>query len=451
MTNRLLVNPGTPQAWEIPLKAGTNRIGRGEQNDFQVNHPSVSGSHCEITVSSAGVLLKDLGSTNGTFVNRAPVREVLLQSGQALQLGAVNMVFEASGAPPAPDVPASIPIPPPVRVVPVGLRISKAPAESPPAAAVEPPLPPTLVATPAPHAALMAVGAAFCKFHPKTPARFHCEHCQKFYCDMCVTTRSVGDVPGKFCRACGQAVTPVQVTRARAAGGKGFYARLPGAFLYPFRGAGLLILICATLAFSALDLIGGIWVIVFYGFLFLFMQNIIHTTASDENEPLGFPDVGGLIGAALQLGATILSSFGPAIGLAVARFYEIEIPGAAILAAFIFGCFYFPMAFLAVAMKDSVLASNPLVVIPAIAKIPLEYLTTCVLLIGVFGIRQLGDLLSAVASGVSLSTKDMSVFFLALGVSAVWAFASIYLLTVSMRILGLLYITKKEKFGWFSH
>ena len=94
MTHRLLINPGTPQAWEIQLKPGVNRLGRGEQNDFQITNASVSGSHCEIMVSSAGVILKDLGSTNATFVNRAPIHEAILQTGQHVQLGVVDMVFE---------------------------------------------------------------------------------------------------------------------------------------------------------------------------------------------------------------------------------------------------------------------------------------------------------------------------------------------------------------------
>ncbi len=449
MTNRLLVNPGTPQAWEIQLKPGQNRLGRADQNDFQVNHPSVSGLHCEIVVSSAGVLLKDLGSTNGTYVNRAPVHEALLQNGQHLHLGGVEMLFEATApaAAPAPmtasgaaPVAARINLP---RPAPSALRISKAPAEEAAPAAVEsPPLAPPVVP--------LAVGQAFCKFHQKTPARFLCNRCQKYFCDLCVTTRNVGGVMGKYCRACGTECTPVQVNVTRGAGEKGFYARLPGAFLYPFRGFGVLILICATFAFSALSFVGGLWVFVFYGFLFLFMQNIIHTTASDENEPLGFPDVGGLLGAAFQLGATVLTSFGPAIGLMIAKFFEVDIPGAAIMAAMIFGCFYFPMAFLAVAMKDSVLSANPLVVVPAILKIPLEYVVTCILLMGVFGVRKLGDAVSSVAGGVTFHTRDMSVLFLSLGMQAAWAFADIYLLTVSMRILGLLYITKKHKLGWFS-
>ena len=290
MTNRLLVNPGTPQAWEIQLKPGLNRLGRADQNDFQVNHPSVSGSHCEIIVSSAGVLLKDLGSTNGTYVNRAPVHEALLQTGQHLHLGGVEMLFEAIGSPAAPAR-ATTPVAAPAAAhihlpqpAPGGLRISKTPAEAPAPAEIEsPPEAPPL----APLVAPIAVGQAFCKFHQKTPARFLCNHCQKYFCDLCVTTRNVGGVAGKYCRACGAECVPVQLNVRRGAGGKGFYARLPGAFIYPFRGVGVLILICATIAFSALNFIGGIWIIVFYGFLFLFMQNIIHTTASDENEPLG--------------------------------------------------------------------------------------------------------------------------------------------------------------------
>jgi hypothetical protein len=45
----------------------------------------------------------------------------------------------------------------------------------------------------------------------------------------------------------------------------------------------------------------------------------------------------------------------------------------------------------------------------------------------------------------------MSMLFLTFGVRAVWSLISVYLLTVSMRILGLLYVTNKQKFGWFDH
>ena len=72
---RLVINPGSPAAWEIQLKPGANFIGRGFANDFKIPDGSVSGSHCQIMVSDSSVAIKDLGSTNGTFVNRRPVKE----------------------------------------------------------------------------------------------------------------------------------------------------------------------------------------------------------------------------------------------------------------------------------------------------------------------------------------------------------------------------------------
>lgn len=149
MSHRLLVNPGTPQAWEIKLQPGVNRIGRGEQNNFTINHPSVSTHHCEITVTDHAVVLKDLGSTNGTFVERAPITELALKPGQHVQFGAVDMMFE-SGTTPAP---APIPVvravsspPPPPPQVPApaggGLRINRAE----PQAATHPAPPPAPVA-----------------------------------------------------------------------------------------------------------------------------------------------------------------------------------------------------------------------------------------------------------------------------------------------------------------
>src|SRR6185436_10783957 len=127
MTHRLLVNPGTPQAWEIPLKSGVNRIGRGEHNDFQVPHTTVSGTHCEIMVSSAGAILKDLGSTNGTFVNRVLVLEAILQSGQHVQLGSVDMVFESAPISAVATAIGDPPPPPPLVTARVtGLRLTGA-------------------------------------------------------------------------------------------------------------------------------------------------------------------------------------------------------------------------------------------------------------------------------------------------------------------------------------
>jgi hypothetical protein len=90
-----LVNPGTPQAWEITLRPGVNRIGCSAESDFTINHPSISPKHCDLLVSDTGVMLKDLGSKGGTFVDGAPVREIWLQTGQHIQLGAIDAIFES--------------------------------------------------------------------------------------------------------------------------------------------------------------------------------------------------------------------------------------------------------------------------------------------------------------------------------------------------------------------
>jgi pSer/pThr/pTyr-binding forkhead associated (FHA) protein len=96
---RLVVNPSSPASWEIQLNPGKNLIGRGLTNDFQIADPSVSGSHCRITVNGQAATIKDLGSTNGTYVNHAKVREMALQHGQTVHLGSIEMVYYS-------DVPA---------------------------------------------------------------------------------------------------------------------------------------------------------------------------------------------------------------------------------------------------------------------------------------------------------------------------------------------------------
>jgi uncharacterized membrane protein len=102
-------------------------------------------------------------------------------------------------------------------------------------------------------------------------------------------------------------------------------------------------------------------------------------------------------------------------------------------------------------MKDNIMAANPMVVFPAILKAPLEYLVTTILLSGVFLVRLAGDMVASGAADVGLSTRDMSTLFITFGIRAFWSFSSVYLLTITMRILGLLYVTKKHKFGWFAH
>jgi hypothetical protein len=204
-----------------------------------------------------------------------------------------------------------------------------------------------------------------------------------------------------------------------------------------------------------MEFISGGWLsilakIVAAGYLFSYMQNIIHATANEEEEMPELPGFDDVFGGAFRLGATVLISFTMPITFGLLKvFTEFDIPTSAIVATMVLGCLYFPMAFLAVAMKDSALAANPLVVIPAIFKVPAGYLVTAVFVVGVYGLKKAGDVVTFFAKAEGYVTRDMSTLFLTFGIRAFWQFASVYLLTVSMRILGLLYVTNKRKFGWF--
>lgn len=73
-------------------------IGRVEDNTWPIAEASVSSHHCEILKKGDEVVVRDLNSTNGTFVNGEPVTEGVIKPGQILRLGQLEIRLE-SGAP----------------------------------------------------------------------------------------------------------------------------------------------------------------------------------------------------------------------------------------------------------------------------------------------------------------------------------------------------------------
>ena len=76
------------------LKAEKTTVGRIEDNTFQIPDPSVSSHHCEVILKGTEVLVRDLNSTNGTFINGQPVTEAVLKPSQILRLGQVEVRLE---------------------------------------------------------------------------------------------------------------------------------------------------------------------------------------------------------------------------------------------------------------------------------------------------------------------------------------------------------------------
>jgi pSer/pThr/pTyr-binding forkhead associated (FHA) protein len=76
------------------LKGQKTTIGRVEDNQFQIPEPSVSSHHCEVLLRGNDVVVKDLDSTNGTFINGERVTETVIKPGQILRLGQIEMRLE---------------------------------------------------------------------------------------------------------------------------------------------------------------------------------------------------------------------------------------------------------------------------------------------------------------------------------------------------------------------
>ena len=113
----ILTQGMTGRAHELNVDRTT--IGRVEDNTFQITDPSVSSHHCEVLLRGTEVLIRDLNSTNGSFINDARITETVLKPGQTLRLGQVELKLEAEGvasapapaAPAAPATPAPAPAP----------------------------------------------------------------------------------------------------------------------------------------------------------------------------------------------------------------------------------------------------------------------------------------------------------------------------------------------------
>jgi Protein of unknown function (DUF3662)/FHA domain len=75
------------------LQTPVTLLGRGTDCDLRLVDPGVSRHHAELRVENDQVVLVDLSSTNGTFVNGQPVRRVVLTDGTQVTLGRTTLVF----------------------------------------------------------------------------------------------------------------------------------------------------------------------------------------------------------------------------------------------------------------------------------------------------------------------------------------------------------------------
>lgn len=85
----LVVADGVHQGKVIPIKVAQFIIGRDPKCHLRPSSPSISKQHCVFFVTGDKVVLRDLGSTNGTFVNEQPLQggQIELHNGDQLKIG----------------------------------------------------------------------------------------------------------------------------------------------------------------------------------------------------------------------------------------------------------------------------------------------------------------------------------------------------------------------------
>jgi hypothetical protein len=351
--NRLVVNPGTESAWEIPLRAGTVSLGRDAGNDFMIDHPSVAGTHCQLLVMDSGVVIKSLDTTGGVLVDGRPVEETLLLPGQTVRLGEIEL-------------------------------------------------------------------------------------------------RLVADTPTP------QSLTPAPRTSAASAEEKSFFARIPEAFSYPLQGNGPVLLICGAVFFGVVGfaqrVIGflgpygfvvglglGVYAV---GFLFSYAKSIITTTANNDAHPPDWPDCTewqqDIVEPFCQLVALVALNFGAAIILGWWRPGGETFAHAARITAFALGALFLPMGMMALALLDSIAALNPIALVVSIFRIPLAYLAAAAIFEALLAAFWFAD--GIVGQFIPLPILP----------GLISGFMNLYLTVAAMRILGLLYLTKKDELGWFN-
>lgn len=93
---RLSINPAKGKKYEVPLGVTPLVIGSDPDCDVIVDDPRVSRKHCEVRRDGRAVVIRDLGSKNGTFLDKVAIREAYLEPKVAVTIGGARLSLEAS-------------------------------------------------------------------------------------------------------------------------------------------------------------------------------------------------------------------------------------------------------------------------------------------------------------------------------------------------------------------
>ena len=96
---RLVGISGTYRGKELVLDRSPIRLGRSEENDVEIDHPSISRKHCRLHHEAGTWKVMDATSRNGVRVNGEPYAAIGLRQGDVLEIGHLRFAFTEQGKP----------------------------------------------------------------------------------------------------------------------------------------------------------------------------------------------------------------------------------------------------------------------------------------------------------------------------------------------------------------
>lgn len=92
----LIVQHGPTAGARFLLDSPTTTVGRHPKADIFLDDVTVSRKHAEFIASPQGHIVRDVGSLNGTYVNRSRIEEALLVVGDEVQIGKFRLTYHPS-------------------------------------------------------------------------------------------------------------------------------------------------------------------------------------------------------------------------------------------------------------------------------------------------------------------------------------------------------------------
>lgn len=183
---KLVLKTGANAGLILEIGEGSHCLGSGSDLALRVEDPSIGERHCELTLTADALLVRDLESLSGTYINAKPVTEARLDNGQLLRVG--DLEFEVVGAPVKVFVPK---ITAPAKIFQVE----------------------------------MAGGFLSCATHHSVRGAAQCQKCNRAWCLHCLHRIGLqGKAALKLCPECGGLCGPVKHRLPKVK--KSFWARL---------------------------------------------------------------------------------------------------------------------------------------------------------------------------------------------------------------------------------